>query len=403
MRRVPLAPILLALVGATFLGWAELVGYAWTDYELANEKPFRALVHGQLGAFFDSAPIDGPSLLLRAPFALLSWIWGAGDMAIYRLVAVPGLLAGAILGVVLWAERARLYPLARYRNVFLLLAAANPVMLIALRIGHPEELFGAVLCVAAVLAALGNRPTLAGLLLGVAIGNKAWAVLAVGPVLLALGEGRRRALAIAVVVAGCIVAPFMLSGSREEVTSASSTGGVFQPWQVFWFFGSQVDQVAGFFGVVHEDFRTPPAWAGRLSHPLVVALGFLVPVVWWLRHRGRRATSHDALLMLALLLLARCVFDTANNAYYHLPFLMALLMWEARTRSAPPVYTLAASAWIWLSMDELRADLAPDLQSLIYLAWALPALVVMTRALVSRGERRAAQPTAARFQPIRSV
>jgi hypothetical protein len=397
MRRVPLAPILLALAGAAFLGWSELVGYAWSDYELANEQPFHALVHGNLSGFFSTAPIDGPSLLLRAPFALLSWIWGASDMAVYRLVAVPGLLAGAVFGVVLWAERARLYPLARYRSVFLLLAAANPVMLIALRIGHPEELFGAVICVAAVLAALAGRATLAGVLLGVAMGNKAWAVLAIGPVLLALDDGRRRALVIAIAVAGCIVAPFLLFGSsRDAVASASSTGGVFQPWQAFWFFGAHADNIAGFFGVEHAGFRAPPAWAGHVSHPLVVALGVLVPGVLWLR--GRRP---DPLLLLALLLLARCVFDTANNAYYHLPFLMALLAWEARTRETPPLFTLAASAWIWLSMDKLRPDLAPDTQALLYLAWALPALALLAGALLGRPQ--AAQPTAARFQPIRSV
>jgi hypothetical protein len=34
----------------------------------------RTLVHGHLGAFFQTAPIEGPSLLLRAPFALMSWL-----------------------------------------------------------------------------------------------------------------------------------------------------------------------------------------------------------------------------------------------------------------------------------------------------------------------------------------
>jgi hypothetical protein len=404
MRRSLIAPILLALAAAAALGWSELVGYAWSDYELANEQPFRALVHGHFGAFLDMSPIDGPSLLLRAPFAFASWIWGAGDMAIYRLVAVPGLLAGAIFGVVLWAERARVFPQARYRSVFLLLAAANPVMLIALRIGHPEELFGAVVCVAAVLAALAQRPALAGLLLGVAAGNKAWAVLAVGPVLLALEEGRRRALLVAAATGACIVLPFMLAGaaSRGAVTSASSTGGVFQPWQIFWFLGSHGAEVQGFFGMVHDGSRTPPSWVGHLSHPFVVAVGLLAPLAWHLRHHGRRATSSDVLLLLALLLLTRCVFDTANNAYYHLPFLMALLMWEARTRSAPPLYTLAASAWIWFSMDKISGSVSPDLQSFLYLAWTLPALGVMIATLAAR-PRTAAQPTTARFQPIRSV
>ena len=70
------------------------------------------------------------------------------------------------------------------------LCAANPITLRALDIGHPEELLGAVLCAGAVLAALRGRATLAGVLLGLAMANKAWAVLAIGPVLLALPERR---------------------------------------------------------------------------------------------------------------------------------------------------------------------------------------------------------------------
>jgi uncharacterized membrane protein len=70
------------------------------------------------------------------------------------------------------------------------LVAGNPLMLQALSIGHPEELLGAALCVGAVLAALHKRPWLAAVLLGLAVGNKAWAVLAIGPVLLALDQRR---------------------------------------------------------------------------------------------------------------------------------------------------------------------------------------------------------------------
>src|SRR4051812_21126770 len=93
MRRRLVPPTLLAIAIAVAYGWVELTGYLWTDYELANELPFRALVHGHLATFFHSAPIEGPSLLLRAPFALGAWLWGGSDMAIYRMTSVPGLLA----------------------------------------------------------------------------------------------------------------------------------------------------------------------------------------------------------------------------------------------------------------------------------------------------------------------
>jgi len=49
-----------------------------------------------------------------------------------------------------------------------------------------------VLCTAAVLCALNDRPTWAAVLLGLAIPNKEWAVLAVGPVLVALPRARVR-------------------------------------------------------------------------------------------------------------------------------------------------------------------------------------------------------------------
>jgi hypothetical protein len=146
-------PSLFAAAIAVAHGWAELTGYLWTDYELANERPLRALVHGHLGSFFHTAPIEGPSLLLRSPFALMSWLWGGSDMAIYRLVAVPGLLAGAALAVTLWELRRRPFPRARWSLLVMALGAAIRSSC-AVDIGHPEEMLGAALCVGAVLAAV---------------------------------------------------------------------------------------------------------------------------------------------------------------------------------------------------------------------------------------------------------
>ena len=147
MHRRLLVPTVVAVIIAVAYGWAELVGYLWTDYELANAVPLGALVHGDLATFFHAAPIEGPSLLLHAPFALASWLWGGSSMAIYRMVAVPGLLAGVILGVVLWALREERQPAARWSLLVVLLASGNPLTLKALEVGHPEELLGAALCV----------------------------------------------------------------------------------------------------------------------------------------------------------------------------------------------------------------------------------------------------------------
>ena len=365
--------------------------------------PLDALVHGDLATFFHAAPIEGPSLLLHAPFALASWLWGGSSMAIYRMVAVPGLLAGVVLGVVLWALREERQPAARWSLLVVLLAAGNPLTLKALEVGHPEELLGAALCVGAVLAALWQRPWLAAVLLGLALANKAWAVLAIGPVLLALQGRRWTVFALACGIAAMFVAPFLLSGSsRGSVLSAGGTDAVFQPWQIWWPLGQHGHAVTGFFGMPHPGYRVAPSWIAPITHPLIAVLVVPATLLWRRRH-GTGAASADVLLLLALLLLARCVLDVANNAYYHLPFLMALLAWEALQRKRPPVLSLAAASLVWLTVVKLPSSLSPDAQCIAYLGWALPALgllayaVYPTRRSVRTPARATTTPAAAQL------
>ena len=75
------------------------------------------------------------------------------------------------------------------------------------------------------------------------------------------------------------------------------------------------------------------------------------------------------------------MLDVANNAYYHLPFLMALLAWEAIQRERPPVLSLAAVSLVWITVVELPTRVSADLQAAAYLAWTLPALAVLTWAV----------------------
>jgi hypothetical protein len=384
VRRPLVVPTLLAIAIAVAYGWAQLTSYLWTDYELANEAPLRSLVHGHLGAFFQTAPIEGPSLLLRAPFALMAWLWGGSDMAVYRMVAVPGLLAGVVLAVTLWELRRRRYPRARWGLLIVALVAGNPLLLPTLEIGHPEEMLGVVLCVGAVLAALHKRPWLAAVLLGLALGNKAWAVLAIGPVLLALDRRRWSVLALALGIAGLLVAPFLLAeASRGAVVAAGGTDSVFQPWQVWWPLGEHGHPVHGFFGVAKEGYRLAPSWIGQVTHPLIAFLVVPASLLWRRRH-GRAPASADVLLLLALLFLARCVLDVANNSYYHLPFLIALAAWEALQRERPPILSLGAAALVWLTVQKLPLYISPDAQCAAYLAWALPALAALAYATYRR-------------------
>jgi hypothetical protein len=380
MRRYAV-PAALAVVLSVAYGWAELVGFAWTDYESANVVPLRNLVGGHLAAFLHTAPIEGPSLLLRAPFALASWAWGASDMAIYRMVAVPGLLAGAVLAVVLCELSRRRGTAPGWALAFVVLAAGNPLTLRALDIGHPEELLGAALCVGAVLAALHQRPWLAGVLLGLALANKAWAVLAIAPVLLALEDHRWRTLLLAGGTGAAFVAPFVLFGGAGggAVLSAAHTDVVFQPWQLWWPLGDHSHAVRGMLGDLKDGYRAAPAWLAPVTHPLIAVLG-IPAALWWRRRRGTGAASADVLLLLAFLLLARCVLDAANNVYYHLPFVLALLAWEAVSRDRPPVLTAIATSLVWVTFQTAPPVLSPDAQWLLYMAWALPALALLARA-----------------------
>lgn len=392
MRRLAI-PTLVAVLFSAAYGWSQLTGYVWTDYEHANELQYRALVHGDAATFFQTAAIEGPSLLLRAPFAFASWLWGASDMAIYRLVAVPGLLAGVVLAVVLWELRARVLPQAKWGMAVVLLAAANPLTLRALDIGHPEELLGAALCVGAVLAALWRRPYLAAVLLGLALANKAWAVLAIGPVLLALESHRWRVLAVAGAIGAAFLLPFLLAGSAARsgvFTAAAHTDAIWQPWQLWWPLGEHGHVVRGFDGVPKPDWRAAPQWIGPLTHPFIALL--VVPLsLLWRRVHGSAGGCIDVLLLLALLFLARCVLDPANNVYYHLPFVLALLAWEALRSARPPVFATVAVCVIWMNFQEVRFMVTPDVGWIVYMALALPALVVLAWATF----RPAGQPAPA--------
>jgi hypothetical protein len=389
----------MAASGCAAIAWLGLYGFAWNDYDNEARPAFEALAHGHLLEFLRLAPAYGGSLIERAPFALMPGLWGGGQLAVYRMVALPCLLAAAVLGV--WTvSRMRSEGRSRLaRAVALGLCVANPLTLRALELGHPEELLGACLCVAAVLLAGRERPLWAGLLLGLAIANKEWALLAAGPVLLALPARRRLpCLASAVAVAAALLAPLALvsssgfvSASRGAATPAST---IFQPWQAWWFFGHHGTLVHGLFGVPKPGYRTGPAWTGTISHPLIIAAGLAVSVALWLRGRrdtgagtlpGRASLSvRSALLALALLLLLRCLLDTWDTVYYPLPFIFALLCWEVSGPARrPPVLALSSTVLAWISFQWLPGHVSPDVQATFFLAWTVPLAALLAQRLIA--------------------
>jgi hypothetical protein len=379
---------LAAALAVCVVGWLSLSGWAWTDYDNEARPAFDSLVGGHLLGFLHQAPSYGGSLILRAPFVLATQLWGGGEMSIYRAAAAPCLAAAAILGVWLVARMRTLGRGRVARGLALFLCVANPITLKTLEIGHPEELLGAVLCVAAVLVALRGRAVWAGVLLGLAVANKEWAILAAGPVLLALPEHRLRALLSAGATAGVVLAPLVPAGSAltQLKGSASNSSAIFQPWQAWWFLGSHGHIVRGTYGDIKVGYRTPPGWINQVAHPLIIAT--MVPLTLLcaaVRRRGRAAKG-DALLLLALLLLVRCVLDPWDISYYSLPFLIALLVWEALTHDRPPVLALAASFLAWFTLEETAAKgLSADMQSVIFLVVAVAGLAAIATALYAPG------------------
>jgi hypothetical protein len=392
---------LLAAGAAAALAWLGLYSFTWSDYELETKPALDALTRGHVLEFFRLAPVYGGSLLERAPFVLAPDLWGGGALAVYRMAAVPCLLAAVVLGVWLCAQmRARgASPLAR--AVAVGVCVANPLIVPALEVGHPEELLGGALCVGAVFAAMRDRWLWAGVLLGLAIADKQWALVAAGPVALALSTSRLRALATAVAVAAALMLPFAVVGSggvTASVGTATNTGSTFQPWQIWWFLGAP-NHVHGAGPNSRSEplnaaldtrpgFRLAPGWIEDLAHPLIVLLALPLTLLAW-----RRPRREDIpMLLLALLLALRCALDPWDYVYYPIPFILALLSWETIVSRRPPVFSLAACAIAWILFEELIEHVSSDVVSLCFIAVALPSILALGIRLY-RGGHPARQPT----------
>jgi hypothetical protein len=174
-----------------------------------------------------------------------------------------------------------------------------------------------------------------------------------------------------------VLAPIVLFAPDVAAlaSTATNTGQAFQPWHLFWMLGDAGHVVIGGDGVPKPaGYRVAPQWLPALTHPFIALL--VAPLsLAWARVRGAapRVNGEQLLGLLALLLLARCILDPWNNVYYALPFLLALLAWEALCRPArPPVLALAATVAVWATFEWAPRVLSPDLQCAAFLAWALP-------------------------------
>ena len=367
-----------AIFAAMVVVMRSSVGFAdGLDYFTDASFPIDALVRGDLQSFAQNPALMGDfSLYLRVPFVWL--VFEQNLMVVYLVGALPCLAAVGALAVYL---RRRMLTLGRPAAAALLVAVVavvNPGTLRALHWGHPEEFLAGALCVGAIIAATRSRSLPAGLLLGLAVATKQWAVIAIIPTLLAAGEHRIRLGALAAVIALAIALPAMLLNPGAVVGTHTSViaspQAVVAPANVWWPFSSprtEAERAAGARGFAAEI----PSWLGSLSHPLIVLLG--IPLGWLFWRRRATYGPSDALGLFALLMLLRCVLDPWNIDYYHAPFLLALLAWEALSRDGWPRLTLLASVALALTfpatLDSMSAMSADSLRYCVtYLVWALP-------------------------------
>lgn len=371
---VPIAAGIAAAVAVC--GWYALGSGIGADYAWDAGPSIRALASGDAGAFFATQPLLGSfSLILRAPLVVLA---GADDLLAYRLGAFACLMGAGILAV--WLERrmaARGQPLAA-RLAAAGICLVNPVTADALAFGHPEEPLAAALAVGAVMAAGTRRPVVAGLLLGLALATKQWALLAVLPALLAAGEGRLRLLATAVAVAAALTLPTAIvnlesvAGSTRSVAGLNPGSGERVTALNVWWLAAEPRELRVPDGVATTTvtkYSLPTGFVGA-THALIVLLALPLSLLLWRRREALR--PHDAIGLLALLFLLRCALDPWDNQYYHAPLLMALAAWEGLGRRGLPLVTLATGAAMWLSFDLLAPANGYGATNAMYLAWVVP-------------------------------
>jgi hypothetical protein len=380
----------LAALGLGFTG--AMVGRFGSagDYPMDAERSVNALSHGHFHDAVTHQPLMGPlSIVRRAPFVTLARFAGAGEPGAYKTGAAVCILLAAALGVSL--ALSRLDSSFAQAAVLVVVTVLNPASIAAVQYGHPEEVLAAALSVGAVALALRDRELAAAVALGLAIASKQWAILAVAPTLLALPSGKRlRLLCISGVIAAGATLPLLAADPAGfgNVSRGAVNGGVLVTRSTWWFFAAAPDRVhlqlpAGF--PTGFTLYRLPSWLGQLTHPLIVGLAVPLSILVYWRNRTREA----ALPLIAILFLLRCALDPMDNAYYHVPLLLALLAFEVLcTRRQLPVVTLLTAAMLWLTFDVVEPSADPRTTSLLYLGWTAVLLAYLVSLLRPGSPRR---------------
>jgi len=368
-----------ALAAAALLVWVGGRDVFWTgDFFGESWGAYAALQAGDLQTAWDRSPAYlGFAILVGAPSALLAGPFDGQETAVFRLVSEPGTLALAAL-LALLAGRAGGPSRAQLGRLALLGVAVGPIAYQALRFGHPEDLLAGAGCLAAVLAAHSGRPVAAALLVVGAVLAKQWAVLAIGPALLAAPGGHARLALVAFGGSGLAVgAMTLVHPLAHSAVAIPEFADFFHPQQVWWPLGVQAPPE---WTAAGHGTKVSPDWLRGLPHGLIVLAGFAVSAVFWRTRRGRDRALADVLALLALIFLLRCALDPWNLVYYHLPLVLSLAAWETVRGRPRPVVALGvcAAAWLTFVTYGAREGMMPFL---VYMAWAVPLGCLLTREL----------------------
>jgi hypothetical protein len=367
----------MAVLSAAIVAFTAAIG---SDY-LGDAGPaVLSLSHWDLAAYAADQPQMGPlSIMLRAPVVALT---GGNTLLGYQLGALVCLLGAAGLASGL-AARSR----TRVSGIALIaVLVLNPVPIDAVNLGHPEEVLGAALCVGAVLLA-ARRPLLAGLLLGLALATKQWALIAVIPVLAAAGAGSRvKLVALAGAVAAALTLPSVLvdPGAFIDAMRRPAFGLATMRKGSIWGVFADSTHVP----IADTTYRLVPGWLQTIAHPLILLVTVGGPLALVATRR-----RFDPLALLALVFLLRCMLDPWDHAYYHVPMLAALAAWEAIRLGRTPVVAAVSSAWLWVVFTGIGRGVDPT-ADLLYLAWAVPVAIWLGRAALQVHDVTAGAPGA---------
>jgi hypothetical protein len=386
LQPLPLAGLVAVAVGLTV---AAAIGtdIQGADFESQVSPALDALVRGEFHTLCVNFPLMGPvSVLLRAPFDWL--VFDADIRVVYLVTSLPLLVA--YVGVVLWLmRRIEAHRPQVIAAVIGGLVLVNPAVVRAIHWGHPEDLLCAALLLAAALTAASRDWWVTGLLLGLAIATKQWALLAFPAIVLAVPVRRVAAGGLALVLVAAITLPFALEAPSRFRAIAKATSNTEAFWHtgenksgvshvtpanVIWPFSERRHETRA--GVTAETAVLSNGWV-RVTHVLI---GLFALLLTWAGWRNRRAGPETWLGVLAAIFLVRCLFDPVNFDYYHVTALLFLGAWEGLARRSAPLLTAIAVIGMGITFAAHAESFAALYQhalfmNVTYLLWMLPLTV----------------------------